>query len=119
MILKKTPTQFCLCGFLSLVKRIRTMRKRKRVSTGLKDAAREGYLLGLKVRALREGAFPLALKAGGISETQLHVWAVANGLSYSKGILAVDRRASRPVQPAFRPAGQAGPAEGSVHPLAV
>ncbi len=95
------------------------MRRRKRVSTGLKDAAREGYLLGLKAKALREGAFPLALKAGGISETQLHVWAVANGLSYSNGILAVDRRGSRPAMPAFRPAGQAFHAEGAVHPLAV
>ncbi len=95
------------------------MRKRKRVSTGLKDAAREGYLLGLRARALKEGAFSLALKAGGISETQLHVWAVANGLSYFNGILAVNRGGARTAMPSYRPAGQAVHAEGAVHPLAV
>jgi hypothetical protein len=77
------------------------MRRQKRFSPGLRDAAREGFLLGLKARALREGAFPLALRAGGITESQLQAWAAGNGLAYANGILAVDRRVARPTRPAI------------------
>jgi hypothetical protein len=85
------------------------MRKRRRVPIGLKNAALEGFLLSLKSRAQKEGAFPLILKAGGISEAQLHAWAVGNGLVYSNGILAMDRRV----------APQAGPRDEQVNQLAL
>ena len=95
------------------------MRKRRRVSIGLKNAALEGFLLGLKSRAQKEGAFPLVLKAGGISETQFHAWAVGNGLVYSYGILAMDRRVAPQAGPSVAPASLGGPQDEQVNQLAL
>jgi|GEM_PF-3787736 len=91
----------------------------KRQSIGLKAAAREGFLLQLKKRALGEGAFPLELRQGGITEAQLHAWAIANGMTYLKGILAMARKNRAISMPAGRREIPAKATDNTVHDLAL
>lgn len=91
----------------------------KRQSIGLKAAARNGFLLQLKARALREGAFPLKLKQVGITEGQLHAWAVANGMTYLNGIVAIVRKNPATSMPADRLESPLNTTDNTVHDLAL
>jgi hypothetical protein len=64
----------------------------------IKNAAQKGFFNNLLEQVALKGAVPVSLKAGGkVTETQLHAWAVSNGMVYLNGMLAVDQRARRPL----------------------
>ena len=68
----------------------------KNTTKGLSSVARQGFFAALLERAEKEGAFPLTLRAGGITGTEVHAFAVANGCAYINGVFAIDQRAKRP-----------------------
>ena len=68
---------------------VMAMRKNAR---SLGHAAKFGFLENLRERVAREGAVKVQLKPGGITEAEVHAYAVANRLAFLDGILTTDRR---------------------------
>jgi len=64
----------------------------RRKAKGLSHAAKFGFLENLRERVVREGAVRVHLRVGGITETEVHAYAVANRLAFLDGILTTDRR---------------------------
>jgi hypothetical protein len=69
----------------------------KRTNNGIKTTSRQGFLANLLAQCERQGAIRVTLKAGGITATELHSWAVAHGMAYIGDILAIDNRKRRPL----------------------
>ena len=70
---------------------------KNRNAKGISTTAREGFLSNLLEQVAQKGAVKVTLKQGGITPTQLHCWAIQNGMAYIGEILAVDNRQRRPL----------------------